>query len=205
MDAAIAWSYNLPSPDEQAIFRALSVFAGGFTLQSAVAVVEWRGPTPSEQLGQHDPLAALDPALLRAVSRGPANGQLMEQLDPQAGLDPVLIRDIASLARQNMLIQDATASDLAPSRVRMLEPLRLFALTRLREAGEEQGTRLRHAQFFARLAETLDALTLAPIPRFGWSSRSADSTICVPRSTWHWPLARTIWPCASPRRSPISG
>ncbi len=38
--AAVAWSYGLLSGDERAMFRALSVFVGGFTLEAAEAIVE---------------------------------------------------------------------------------------------------------------------------------------------------------------------
>jgi non-specific serine/threonine protein kinase len=63
MRDAIAWSYDLLSPDEQALFRGLSVFVGEFTLDAVEAVA-----TPNEDHSVLDGVVALvEQSLLRQM------------------------------------------------------------------------------------------------------------------------------------------
>src|SRR5262249_31625633 len=43
MRATLDWSHGLLTPDEQIVFRRLSIFAGGFTLDAAEQVAEGDG------------------------------------------------------------------------------------------------------------------------------------------------------------------
>ena len=101
MREAIAWSYDRLTAEERAAFRAVSVFAGEWTLPAAAAVLE------------HDEGQAL---------------ALLERLVAQ------------SLARPS------AAAD--GPRFTMFETIRAFGLERLKAAGEADGARARHAQYF---------------------------------------------------------
>jgi non-specific serine/threonine protein kinase len=69
MEAAIAWSYDLLDPAEQALFRRLSVFAGGFTLDAAEAIAGQGHAAP--RLPVLDLIASLvDKSLLRRLDAG---------------------------------------------------------------------------------------------------------------------------------------
>jgi non-specific serine/threonine protein kinase len=89
----IAWSYDLLSPDEQALFRRVAVFAGGFDLEAAAAVAA------ADEFAVLDGLNALaDQSLLRREERDQRFGMLetirefgMERL--MASGEEVEIRD----------------------------------------------------------------------------------------------------------------
>src|SRR3712207_6227052 len=64
MRDAIAWSYDLLTPEEQRLFRTLAVFDGGFSLDA----VEWVWRVTASALSPFDGIASLvDKSLLLSV------------------------------------------------------------------------------------------------------------------------------------------
>jgi len=97
MRDAIAWSYDLLSPDEQALFRRLAVFAGGFTLDSAEAVAAADG-----RLAVLDGLVALvEQSLVRQMPGAGAEPryQMLETVR-EFGLERLVSSGDADDARQ---------------------------------------------------------------------------------------------------------
>ena len=79
MRAAIAWSHDLLTPEEQTLFRRLAVFAGGFTLEAAEAVASGSGEPgidPFEGVA-----SLLDKSLLRQEERSGRGAPLLHAGD----------------------------------------------------------------------------------------------------------------------------
>jgi predicted ATPase len=96
--AAIAWSYDLLSQDEQRVFRGLSVFAGGCTLEAAQSVV----CGPEEQT--LDAIATLlDRSLLQkeAQTGGGVRVSMLETLREYAHYELIANREFDEISHRH--------------------------------------------------------------------------------------------------------
>lgn len=169
MSEAIAWSYELLSEPERALFRQLGVFVGGFDLEA----VEWVAARGSES-------AAAD------LERGSQHAQF--------GANEILDL-VGSLVDQNMVrrVAEPVGDGLSGSRFDMFETVREFAQERLEAAGEAEAARRRHAHWFERLAAAVDFSAYGPdhermLPRLSlehdnlraaltWAAASGEATV----------------------------
>lgn len=136
MRNAIAWSYDLLDRGDQALFRQLSVFVGGFGLAAAEAII-------ATATNESRDRPALQPRLASVDS---SRGEL-----PDRVLDGV-----SSLMDQSLLRQ-VNDLDSGEPRYRMLETVREFGMEQLGSIGEDEATGRTHARFFALLAEQAEA------------------------------------------------
>jgi predicted ATPase/DNA-binding CsgD family transcriptional regulator len=118
MRSAIAWSYDLLTPEEQALFRRLAVFSGSASLTAAEAVA---GPAVDLEKA---------PDISPTVYRG--------QLDVLDGITSLLDKS---------LLQRAEGADGEP-RFRMLATIREFGIEKARELGVLTTIRLRHLAYY---------------------------------------------------------
>jgi tetratricopeptide (TPR) repeat protein len=134
----IAWSYDLLEPEEQALFRRVAVFAGGFTLEAAedVSRAVEGSSSRDEVAGASRHPDTLTPRHPTASTQPPA---------------PSTLDLVAALVEHSLLRQEAEAS--GEPRFRMLETIREFGLEQLEAAGETAETASRHARFALALAQ----------------------------------------------------
>ncbi len=104
MRDAIAWSYDLLTPDEQTYFRRLAVFVGGFTLDAAEAAArdEGRGTTShSPRPSSLELLSSLVDKSLVRQQQGPAGEARFRMLETirEFGLEQLVARGEEDEAR----------------------------------------------------------------------------------------------------------
>jgi non-specific serine/threonine protein kinase len=143
MRNAIDWSHALLTPEEQALFRRLSVFAGGFSLDAAEDVS--RGVEESR----------------RRDGDGSARGREGGKEPPTASthhpspepplLDVDILDLLSSLVDKSLMRRvDAPGGE---TRFEMLETIREFGLEQLEAYGEGAVFRERHAQWHLSLVQ----------------------------------------------------
>jgi non-specific serine/threonine protein kinase len=166
--ALIDWSYDYLDPAEQAVFRQLGVFAGGWTLEAAETVVDLRGlERPSD-----------------SVMAAPEN---------LSGLDTMDL--LANLVNKSLVVME---EEDGRARFRFLETIRQYARDRLFESGEGPAARDRHLETFSDLVLEgkplgSDATHLSLFSAVGspdmmaWVERTLAETDNV-RAAVHWAL-----------------
>ncbi|WP_030668802.1 BTAD domain-containing putative transcriptional regulator [Streptomyces sp. NRRL B-1347] len=179
--AMIDWSWELLSAPERRALRQLAVFRGGFTLESAEAV-----------LGE---------AAEGTGSAGVAAGE------SESGGDAVL--DLVARLLDRSLLATAGPGPGpdggGPVRHRLLESVAAYSLERLAAAGESKDLARHHAHHYADLAERaapalhgpeqrhwlrrLDAETVNLRAALDWAAAAADTPLAlrlVNALTWYW-------------------
>ncbi len=148
MRDTIGWSYDLLNDAEQALFRRLAVFVGGFTLGAAEAVAGDGLRVPGDgklPVGSH----------AASVDSPDARHPIPDTLDL-----------IASLIDHSLLRQSAASGDETPPfsggglggepRYTMLETVREYARDRLDASDVSDVIHRRHAAYFLACAEAAD-------------------------------------------------
>ena len=151
---AVAWSYDLLMPGEQALFRRLAVFVGGWTLEAAEAVAQDRLDVEAWTV-EEDRLRRARPGASFSVAAG--------------GLD--VLEGLGSLVDKS-LVQQQEGVEGEP-RFAMLETIREYALEQLTASGETGHVRARHAAYLTAFARDTEAELRGPSPKRllqGWDA-----------------------------------
>lgn len=166
MRGAINWSYDLLSEGEQALFRRLAVFAGGFTADAAAGIAAgWSPAFGYPACGLTDPSLVDWQAQLGRESPA-AIGPWDPPALPPLPIDPVLALETLILHR----LVNPVASAADQSRFAMPEPVREFGLELLGETGELAAVEHAFAVQMMFLAE-IGGLRLWSRDRLIWINR----------------------------------
>ena len=172
MRNAIAWSHELLSSEERILFRYLSVFVGGFTLEAA----EWVAGSPGGGVAGES--RGVEASRMREVEAEPTDHHSRSSRHPATpppGHSATLsvLDGIASLLDKSLLRREGYSDvDAEPDvlRFQMLETVWEFGQEHLAASGEEPLVRERHAVFFRDLADQTRTAWSGP-EYAGWMDR----------------------------------
>ena len=154
----IAWSYDLLPTAEQLLFRRLSVFVGGFTLEAAEEVCGTGLMVDGSGLRVDEGRTTEDESI---------NYQLAT-INSQLSID--VLEGLMALGDKSLLRQEERWGS-GEGRFMMLETIQEFARQMLEESGEAEQIRQRHAEYFTTLASRVGPAIMSP------SRMSAMSTL----------------------------
>lgn len=140
LQASIDWSYSLLSEPERILFRRLSVFAGGWTFDTAEGVCA------------DDATAGLPPAQGQTQSHN--FGTAPKRVEAAALGLPLRQADVLDLLTQLVEKSLVAAEEKhGEIRYRLLETIRQYAHDRLSASGEGERVRDAHLHYFVALGE----------------------------------------------------
>ena len=157
--STLDWSYNLLSQDEQRLFRCLSVFVGGWTLEAVEAV--WTETQSGENdLRRGDGLASPARATADIPTRARPSRrpyEIRRATEPSTMTHETLsaLEGVSSLLDKSLLLQNAQEGE--EPYLLMLETVREYGLHLLAESGEAEEVRQAHALYYLTWAEKADS------------------------------------------------
>jgi predicted ATPase/DNA-binding CsgD family transcriptional regulator/TolA-binding protein len=153
MRDAIAWSYDLLTPEAQSVFRRFAVFVGGATLDAVEAVCGQSTDDSGQTTGERTPvdrrLSTVD-SVLDGLSALLEQHLVRDEQQPDGLLDP------------------------ETRRFGMLETIREFASDRLLASGEMDSVRERHAAYYSTMAANLVPDMIGPHQTLGLNRVQTD-------------------------------
>jgi len=150
LKAAIDWSHDLLTDTEAVLFRRLSVFAGGWTLDAVEAVVGCQLPVAGSGATPGDPSSETG----RADTKPVTGNRQSETVD--------VVDALFRLVDKSLVVAGHGGGT---TRYHMHEAVREYARERLREAGEEARVVAAHVDWFLGLAERVERHTRTPDER----------------------------------------
>ncbi|MEI5102049.1 BTAD domain-containing putative transcriptional regulator [Streptomyces sp. PmtG] len=198
--AMIDWSWELLTAPERRTLRRLAVFRGGFTLESAEAVLD----TGADWADGTDGADSADRTDSANGADSTDSKDSADQGMPSWGDD---VLDLVGRLVDRSLLATASPAPDGSVRHRMLESVTAYSVERLTEAGEAKDAARRHAHHFAALAERaapalhgpgqrhwlarLDAETVNLRAALDWAAAEGDAPLAlrlVNAQAWYWYL-----------------